>query len=209
LERTDITLDRAKLRTINLTISPTWRLRCKRPRCMPPKSLSKHYIHIATTYRKAYSCRRYLNDESTPDIIKEMISHNNTQLHHLYLKHPSWYLHRYAIEPMYLRLPPFHVYVTTNSTTRLLHREGGPMFLALAQAQYERMKFFFPREVRDLVWAQVCDEDTIEDSLVYMRNTINAPCQTCIKPEDLNCPYHYVSHSLCVRSWLDRRWRQN
>jgi len=64
------------------------------------------------------------------------------------------------------------------------------MLLVLAQAQYERMKFFFPREVRDLVWAQIWDEDTIEDSLVYMRNTINATCQTCIKPEDLNCPYH-------------------
>jgi len=136
LERTDIALDRAKLRTINPTTSPTWRLRCKRPRCTPPKSPSKYYIHIATTYRKAHSCRRYLNDENLPPIFKEAVSLYNTQLHRLYWKHPWWFLYRSDVDPMYMQLLPFHVLAITNPATRLLHREGGPMFLTYTAMNY-------------------------------------------------------------------------
>ncbi|KAI4668001.1 uncharacterized protein J4E78_001822 [Alternaria triticimaculans] len=87
-------------------------------------------------------------------------------------------------------LLPFHVRAITNSATRLLHREGGPIFLAYATTNYMLIKHYLPREVRDMIWAQVWDEHTVEESLVYMRNTINSTCRLCLNTNNLNCPYH-------------------
>ncbi|KAI4928213.1 uncharacterized protein J4E92_005697 [Alternaria infectoria] len=52
------------------------------------------------------------------------------------------------------------------------------------------IKHYLPREVRDMIWAQVWDEHTVEESLVYMRNTINSTCRLCLNTKNLNCPYH-------------------
>jgi hypothetical protein len=64
------------------------------------------------------------------------------------------------------------------------------MLIANNVSLFKRMQEKLPREVRDLIYERVLDDEEFEHTLQFMRNTVNRRCTQCKEPEKLDCAMH-------------------
>jgi hypothetical protein len=75
------------------------------------------------------------------------------------------------------------------------------MLIAVDASLLDRMRKGLPREIRDMIYEQLWDEETVERSRIRMSNAIAKQCLGCKPPEKLDCDFHmelphYVHQSL-------------